>query len=152
MAATQESAMLRDDSGNGGGRPSAPRNVLGDRLDVCSMKPKTGFFRDGCCNTGREGAGSHTVCAVMTAAFLEFSKSLGGNALLSQIGRHPAPLFVSANQAASSTSQKIASATTRSTEAVTSSPLLLSSNTISTVAPAVVDVSRVSSISNSAPA
>ena len=38
--------MLRDDSGNGGGRPSAPRNVLGDRLDVCSMKPKTGFFRD----------------------------------------------------------------------------------------------------------
>jgi len=69
---------------------------------------------------------------------------IGGNALLSQIGRHPAPLFVSANQAASSTSQKIASATTRSTEAVTSSPLLLSSNTISTVAPAVVDVSRVS--------
>ena len=46
--------MLRDDSGNGGGRPSAPRNVLGERLDVCSMKPKTGFFRDGCCNTGRE--------------------------------------------------------------------------------------------------
>jgi Putative peptidoglycan binding domain len=77
---------------------------------------------------------------------------IGGNALLSQIGRHPAPLFVSSNQAASSTSQKIASATTRSTEAVTSSPLLLSSNTISTVAPAVVDVSRVSSISNAAPA
>ena len=51
--------MLRDDSGNGGGRPSAPRNVLGDRLDVCSMKLKTGFFRDGCCNTGREDAGSH---------------------------------------------------------------------------------------------
>ena len=69
--------MLRDDSGNGGGRPSAPRNVLGERLDVCSMKPKTGFFRDGCCNTGREDAGSHTVCAVMTAAFLEFSKSCG---------------------------------------------------------------------------
>ena len=71
--------MLRDDSGNGGGRPSAPRNVLGDRLDVCSMKPKTGFFRDGCCNTGREDAGSHTVCAVMTAAFLEFSKSCGND-------------------------------------------------------------------------
>jgi uncharacterized protein len=71
--------MLRDDSGNGGGRPSAPRNVLGERLDVCSMKPKTGFFRDGCCNTGREDAGSHTVCAVMTAAFLEFSKSCGND-------------------------------------------------------------------------
>jgi uncharacterized protein (DUF2237 family) len=79
MAATQESAMLRDDSGNGGGRQSAPRNVLGDRLDVCSTKPKTGFFRDGCCNTGREDAGSHTVCAVMTAAFLEFSKSCGND-------------------------------------------------------------------------
>src|SRR5258708_36813543 len=74
-----ETAMLRDDSGNGGGRPSAPRNVLGERLDVCSMKPKTGFFRDGCCNTGREDAGSHTVCAVMTAAFLEFSKSCGND-------------------------------------------------------------------------
>ena len=48
--------MLRDDSGNGGGRPSAPRNVLGERLDVCSMKPKTGFFRDGCCNTNPEDA------------------------------------------------------------------------------------------------
>ena len=71
--------MLRDDSGNGGGRPSAPRNVLGDRLDVCSIKPKTGFFRDGCCNTSREDVGSHTVCVVMTDAFLEFSKSCGND-------------------------------------------------------------------------
>jgi uncharacterized protein (DUF2237 family) len=69
----------RDDSGNGGGRPSAPRNVLVDRLDICSAKPETGFFRDGCCNTGREDVGSHTVCAVMTAAFLEFSKSRGND-------------------------------------------------------------------------
>ena len=67
-------AMLRDDSGNGGGRLSSPRNVLGDRLGVCSTEPKTGFFRDGCCNTNGEDVGSHTVCAVMTAAFLEFSK------------------------------------------------------------------------------
>jgi uncharacterized protein (DUF2237 family) len=71
--------MLRDDSGNGGGRPSSQRNVLGDRLDDCSMNPKTGFFRDGCCNTGREDVGSHTVCAVMTDAFLEFSKSCGND-------------------------------------------------------------------------
>ena len=71
--------MLRDDSGNGGGRPSSPRNVLGDRLDVCSMEPQTGFFRDGCCNTNREDIGSHTVCAVMTAEFLEFSKSRGND-------------------------------------------------------------------------
>jgi uncharacterized protein len=79
IAAIQESAMLRDDSGNGGGRPSSPRNVLGDRLDVCSMEPKTGFFRDGCCNTNGEDIGSHTVCAVMTAEFLEFSKSRGND-------------------------------------------------------------------------
>ena len=71
--------MLRDDSGDGGGRPSSPRNVLGDRLDVCSMEPKTGFFRDGCCNTNGGDVGSHTVCAVMTAEFLEFSKSRGND-------------------------------------------------------------------------
>jgi uncharacterized protein len=77
--AIQESAMLRDDSGNGGGRRSTPRNVLGDRLDDCSMNPKTGFFRDGCCNTGREDVGSHTVCVVMTDEFLAFSKSCGND-------------------------------------------------------------------------
>ena len=74
-----EAAMLRDDNGNGGGRPSTPRNVLGERLEVCSISPMTGFFRDGCCDTGREDIGSHTVCAVMTAAFLEFSKSRGND-------------------------------------------------------------------------
>jgi len=70
--------MLRDDSGNGGGRRGS-RNVLGDRLDVCSLSPMTGFFRDGCCDTAREDIGSHTVCAVMTTAFLEFSKSCGND-------------------------------------------------------------------------
>jgi uncharacterized protein (DUF2237 family) len=74
-AAIQGAAMLRDDGGNGGGWRKAPRNVLGDRLEDCSMKPMTGFFRDGCCNTGREDVGNHTVCAVMSAEFLEFSKS-----------------------------------------------------------------------------
>jgi uncharacterized protein (DUF2237 family) len=44
------------------------------------MTPKTGFLRDGCCNTGPEDVGNHTVCAVMTAAFLEFSKSRGNDA------------------------------------------------------------------------
>jgi uncharacterized protein len=71
--------MLRHDSGNDGDRPSPPLNVLGDRLDVCSVTPKTGFLRDGCCNTDPEDVGSHTVCAVMTAAFLEFSKSCGND-------------------------------------------------------------------------
>src|SRR5262249_27514289 len=74
-----ETAMLRDDRGHGGGRPDTPRNVLGDRLEVCSINPMTGFFRDGCCDTGQEDIGSHTVCAVMTAAFLEFSKSRGND-------------------------------------------------------------------------
>jgi hypothetical protein len=66
VAAIQGSAMLRDDSGNGGGRAKAPRNIVGDRLEDCSMKPLTRFFRDGCCNTSQEDTGIHTVCAVMT--------------------------------------------------------------------------------------
>jgi uncharacterized protein (DUF2237 family) len=71
--------MLRDDRDNGGGRRPAARNVLGEPLEICSIQPMTGFYRDGCCNTGREDVGSHTVCAVMTAAFLEFSKSRGND-------------------------------------------------------------------------
>ena len=71
--------MLRDDSASGGGRPGEPRNVLGEQLEVCSMKPMTGFFRDGCCDTSREDIGSHTVCAVMTEVFLLFSKSRGND-------------------------------------------------------------------------
>jgi len=71
--------VLRDDSGNGGGRPGTPRNVLGGQLEICSINPMTGFFRDGCCDTGREDIGSHTVCAVMTDAFLKFSKSRGND-------------------------------------------------------------------------
>jgi len=71
--------MRRDVTGNGGGGRSTARNVLGERLEVCSTKPMTGFFRDGCCNTGREDVGSHTVCVVMTADFLAFSKSCGND-------------------------------------------------------------------------
>jgi len=71
--------MLKDDRGNGGGRRNVPRNVLGEVLELCSTQPMTGFFRDGCCHTGREDVGSHTVCAVMTAGFLEFSKSRGND-------------------------------------------------------------------------
>jgi uncharacterized protein (DUF2237 family) len=74
-----EAAMLRDDRGGSGGRPNMAHNVLGERLELCSTKPMTGFFRDGCCNTSREDVGSHTVCAVMTAAFLEFSRSRGND-------------------------------------------------------------------------
>jgi hypothetical protein len=74
----REPVMLReDDEGSGGRRES--RNVLGERLEVCSLKPMTGFFRDGCCDTSREDVGSHTVCAVMTAGFLAYSKSRGND-------------------------------------------------------------------------
>jgi uncharacterized protein len=75
----RNTAMLRDEAGRGGGRPSAPRNVLGERLEACSINPMTGFYRDGCCDTSREDLGSHTVCAVMTQGFLEFSKSRGND-------------------------------------------------------------------------
>jgi len=71
--------MLRDDRAHGEGWRNAARNVLGERLEVCSIKPMTGFFRDGCCNTSREDVGSHTVCVVMTADFLAFSKTCGND-------------------------------------------------------------------------
>ena len=72
-------AMLRDDRDNGDGRRPAARNVFGEPLEICSIQPVTGFYRDGCCNTGREDVGSHTICAVMTSAFLDFSKSHGND-------------------------------------------------------------------------
>jgi hypothetical protein len=74
-----EVVMLRDDRAEGEGWRDAARNVLGERLDICSIDPMTGFFRDGCCNTSREDVGSHTVCVVMTAEFLAFSKSAGND-------------------------------------------------------------------------
>jgi len=54
-------------------------NVVGGELLPCSAEPLTGFFRDGCCATGPEDVGSHTVCAVMTESFLEFSRAVGND-------------------------------------------------------------------------
>lgn len=54
-------------------------NVLGTDLEPCSTHPMTGFFRDGHCNTCAQDQGSHTVCAVMTAEFLAFSKYVGND-------------------------------------------------------------------------
>ena len=54
-------------------------NVLGGALEQCSSKPLTGFFRNGCCDTGPQDQGLHTVCAVMTAEFLAMSKYLGND-------------------------------------------------------------------------
>jgi len=55
------------------------KNVFGEPLAVCSNNPLTGFFRDGCCNTGPQDFGSHTVCVVMTEEFLAFSKAAGND-------------------------------------------------------------------------
>lgn len=54
-------------------------NVLGMRLEPCSMKPLTGFYRNGCCDTGQGDAGSHTVCVIVDAEFLALSKYLGND-------------------------------------------------------------------------
>jgi uncharacterized protein (DUF2237 family) len=55
------------------------RNVFGDPLQACSLAPRTGFFRNGCCDTGPEDVGSHTVCVEVTEAFLQFSKMRGND-------------------------------------------------------------------------
>lgn len=59
--------------------PSPFRNVFGEPLQSCSIEPMTGFFRNGCCDTGSEDAGSHTVCVVVTDEFLRFSKLRGND-------------------------------------------------------------------------
>ena len=70
--------------GEGGARPERPgkppaTNVLGGPLLPCSVAPLTGFFRDGCCNTGPEDVGLHVVCVEVTAEFLAFSRSRGND-------------------------------------------------------------------------
>ena len=55
------------------------RNVLGGPLKMCGTDPVTGFYRDGCCHTGPQDLGSHTICAVVTAEFLEHQRSIGND-------------------------------------------------------------------------
>ena len=62
-------------------------NVLGERLQTCGTEPMTGFFRDGCCHTGPQDLGSHTICAVVTAEFLEHQRSVGNDLVT------PVPMF-----------------------------------------------------------
>lgn len=54
-------------------------NVFGEPLEICGCEPKTGFYRDGYCHTGPMDLGSHTVCATVTQAFLEFSLAAGND-------------------------------------------------------------------------
>lgn len=63
------------------------RNVVGGDLEPCSTDPLTGFYRDGCCNSGPEDLGSHTICAVVTAEFLEHQRSIGNDLMT------PAPAY-----------------------------------------------------------
>ncbi len=55
------------------------RNVLGGELEPCGTDPMTGFFRDGCCRTGQEDRGSHTICAVVTGGFLAHQQGIGND-------------------------------------------------------------------------
>ena len=66
------------------------KNVFGEPLQICCTKPMTGYFRDGLCRTISEDTGTHTVCAVMTKDFLEFS-SLKGNDLVTPVPYYQFP-------------------------------------------------------------
>lgn len=68
----------------------ADRNVLGEPLEPCGTDPVTGFYRDGCCATGPEDRGSHTICAVVTPQFLEHQRSIG-NDLVTPMGAYGFP-------------------------------------------------------------
>ena len=81
MQATSRSARLRVVN---------ERNVLGGALEPCGMDPVTGFFRDGCCRPDPNGIGSHVVCAVVTADFLEHQMRIG-NDLVTPIPRYGFP-------------------------------------------------------------
>jgi uncharacterized protein (DUF2237 family) len=59
--------------------PADERNVLGGPLESCGTEPLTGFYRDGCCTSGPEDLGSHTVCAVVSADFLAMQRDLGND-------------------------------------------------------------------------
>ncbi|MEZ5136656.1 MAG: DUF2237 domain-containing protein [Acidimicrobiales bacterium] len=59
--------------------PTDARNVLGGPLEPCGTEPMTGFYRDGCCSTGPEDLGSHTICAVVSAEFLAHQRAIGND-------------------------------------------------------------------------
>ncbi len=66
------------------------RNVFGEIIDTCSNRPMTGFYRTGCCHTGEDDVGLHTVCVEVSAEFLAFSK-LRGNDLSTPMPEHGFP-------------------------------------------------------------
>jgi len=72
-------AVLSKDGRGSNTARVAERNVLGEELQPCGIDPLTGFYRDGCCHTAPEDIGSHTICAVVTAEFLEHQRSIGND-------------------------------------------------------------------------
>ncbi len=66
------------------------KNVLGGKLETCCASPMTGYYRDGCCNTGPNDAGAHVVCAQMTEAFLNYTR-VRGNDLSTPMPMHGFP-------------------------------------------------------------
>ena len=66
-------------NGNGNGHRPKPKNVLGGELKSCCTDPVTGFYRDGCCRTGADDLGRHTVCIIATDEFLAYSRSVGND-------------------------------------------------------------------------
>ena len=64
--------------------------MLGGKLEPCGIDPVTGFYRDGCCRTGPEDRGSHTICAVVTAEFLEHQRTIG-NDLITPVPQYHFP-------------------------------------------------------------
>ncbi len=73
--------MSTDEPGSEAGayEPAPERNVLGGPLEPCGTDPMTGFYRDGCCSTGPEDVGSHTICAVVTSEFLIHQRNIGND-------------------------------------------------------------------------
>ena len=67
--------------------------MLGGKLESCGLEPLTGFYRDGCCHTGPEDQGSHTICAVVTEGFLEHQRSIG-NDLITPVPQYGFPGLV----------------------------------------------------------
>jgi hypothetical protein len=70
--------------------PNDDKNVLGGPIAPCSTAPVTGFYRDGCCNTGPEDHGLHVVCTQVTRAFLEFAREQG-NDLITPVPEYDFP-------------------------------------------------------------
>lgn len=96
-----ELGFAREASTGGGGLLARLRdaacvaelNVLGGELEPCGTDPLTGFYRDGCCSTGPEDLGSHTICAVVTSEFLDHQRSIG-NDLTTPMPEHRFPGLV----------------------------------------------------------